>query len=78
MTVEGNRLAWIRENQRSIGAETYQGLTDFVNNRRAQAEQVEEGIIEQPVTFNDQRVVTRIILPSTYIGSERYMQQNIR
>ncbi len=35
MTVEGNRLKWIKENQASIMAENYTNLANFVNNRTA-------------------------------------------
>ncbi len=33
LTVEGNRLEWIRQNQRAVRAEDYQGLNDFVDLR---------------------------------------------
>jgi hypothetical protein len=34
LTVEGNRLKWIRENQQTIRAENYANLTNYVNTRR--------------------------------------------
>ena len=75
MTIEGNRLSWIRENQRTIRAETYQILSDFVNNRRARNEGQDNAVIDHAVEFYWQRIGTRVVLPSSFVGSVRYMQQ---
>eukprot|EP00662_Eupelagonemidae_sp_cell21_P023392 gene23392-biopygen84940 len=57
---EAERLAWVRNNQKSLRADTYQGLQDFVNGVDGQAKGAGR----------------TIILPSSYTGGPRYMQQN--
>jgi Helitron helicase-like domain at N-terminus len=56
---ESNRLDWLRNNQRALRVENYQGLVDALL-------QGNEG----------ERVGNLCILPSTYVGSPRYMHQN--
>ena len=58
---EQNRLMWVRKNQDTLRAENYQGLADFVRSE-AYAQGVNPGKIT--------------ILPSTFPGSVRAMQQN--
>lgn len=59
--MEANRLKWIRDHQKELRAESYQGLMDFLHSKAAQ-----EGL----------SVGKLVILPSTFIGSARNMQQN--
>ena len=59
---EAQRLAWVNMNQDKLRADTYQGLVDAVNHP----------------SFNsgETQVGKQIILPATYPGSPRAMQQN--
>ncbi|XP_054706622.1 uncharacterized protein LOC129216433 [Uloborus diversus] len=59
--VEGNRLSYLRNNQKKLRVETYMGLADHIY-RAAEKTGAKPGI--------------PIILPSTFIGSQRCMQQN--
>jgi Helitron helicase-like domain at N-terminus len=113
MSVEANRLEWVLQNQKTIRAESYQGLSDFVNTRRLRRA-VENGnqrrarslerrnvnplvnriqrpssydplnsnsinrppvVRLEPIEYNGQRVGSRVIVPSSFNGSIRYMQQ---
>ena len=58
--IEGSRLDFLRFNQDKLRVELYQGLSDYIDN---QAE------------MNGVRIGRRIILPSSFIGSPRAMQQ---
>jgi len=58
MKYEANKLKWYESNQVRIRAETYAGLHDYVNNR---SEQI------------GGRPGRRVILPSTFSGSNRNM-----
>ncbi|XP_029347974.1 uncharacterized protein LOC103309041, partial [Acyrthosiphon pisum] len=55
--MESNNLNYIRRNQRDLLAEAYQGLMDHVN---------------QHLIIDPMAVGRRIILPSTFVGSDRY------
>ena len=59
--VEGERLEFIRQNQVNLRVEHYQGLHDHVQ-RRAQERGLQPG--------------REVVLPSTFPGSPRAMQQN--
>ena len=59
---EAQRLNWIRLNQKTLRAEMYQGLYDAVQNTAAGCEVPQIG--------------TRMVLPSTYAGCPRALQQN--
>ncbi|XP_065061666.1 uncharacterized protein LOC135688676 [Rhopilema esculentum] len=59
--IEGNELTYIRTHQAQPRVESYQGLVDHIH-RRAEAEDANVGRI--------------VILPSTFQGSPRNMQQN--
>lgn len=60
--VERQRLDFIRHNQRSLRMECYQGIVDHIeNNSLNEANQV--------------RLGNAVILPATYIGSPRCLQQ---
>ena len=59
---EAQRLAWVTLNQDKLRAETYQGLVDAVN--------------DPSFTSGLSKVGSKIILPATYPGSPRAMQQN--
>ncbi|GBN27558.1 hypothetical protein AVEN_167654-1, partial [Araneus ventricosus] len=61
--VEGNRLNFSRHNQRMLRVESYLGLADHIN-----ALATEAGI----------RPGVTVILPSSFIGSPRAMQQNFQ
>lgn len=60
MKIEANRLNFIRLNQNAIRAESYTGLTDYLQGR-ADTENL--------------RVGKMVVLPSTYIGSPRSQVQ---
>ena len=59
--IERDRIEYIRRNQKQLRVESYQGLVDHLNN-----------------TANDMNCQLRkiVILPSTFVGSPRYMMQN--
>lgn len=57
---EGNRLRYLREHQADLHVAKYNGLMDFLNNR---------------VERENLTVGTTYILPSSFIGSPRAMQQ---
>ncbi|XP_054706695.1 uncharacterized protein LOC129216505 [Uloborus diversus] len=59
--VEGNRLNFIRHNQKTLRVESYLGLADHINALATEA---------------GMRAGVTVILPSTFIGSPRAMQQN--
>ena len=58
---EGNRLRFLKENQKQLRVELYQGLMDHVNSAADQ-----QGLKPGKI----------VILPSTFQGSPRAMQQN--
>ncbi|XP_046655037.1 uncharacterized protein LOC124348808 [Daphnia pulicaria] len=58
---EGNRLDWLRRNQKELHVERYCGLMDYINNRAERA---------------NLAVGSIYILPSSFIGSPRAMKQN--
>ena len=60
-TTEQSRLNWVKHNQSTIRADTYQGLTDAV--------------AADPTTHG-RDLGQRLILPSTFTGSSRNMIQN--
>ena len=59
--VERDRIEFIRNNKKQLRIESYQGLIDHLNN-----------------SANDMngQVGKMIVLPSTFVGSPRYMMQN--
>ena len=59
--IERDRIECIRNHQKQLRIESYQGLVDHLNN-----------------SANDMnsQVSKMIVLPSTFIGSPRYMIQN--
>ena len=59
---EAQRLAWVSLDQDKLRAETYQGLLDAVN--------------DPGFTSGVSKVGSKIIIPTTYPGSPRAMQQN--
>ncbi len=61
LKVEGQRLQWNRLNQQKLRVDLYMGLMDFVNSQ-AEKQDLKAGRI--------------IILPSSFNGGKRYMQQN--
>lgn len=60
--IESNRLAYLRNNQGIQRTECYQGIVDHVQNS--------EGNTSEKIPLR-----TLIVLPTTYIGSPRNMQQ---
>jgi len=58
--MEESHLNWIRFNQRELRAEVYNGLADAV---------------QQDAGLNLNNVGSRFILPSSFIGGQRHMQQ---
>ena len=60
-TTEQRNLDWVKNNQKTIRAETYQGLVDAVAH---------------DPNANPQNIGQRIILPSSFSGSSRSMIQN--
>jgi hypothetical protein len=59
--VEKDRIQWCKNNQKQLRADSYQGLIDYMNN-----------------TADDMncQVGKMVILPSTFLGSPRYIMQN--
>ena len=59
--IERDRIEYIQRNQKQLRVESYRGLVDHLNN-----------------TANDMncQVGKIFILPSTFVGSPRYMMQN--
>ncbi|XP_060845835.1 uncharacterized protein LOC132925455 [Rhopalosiphum padi] len=60
--MESNNLNYARRNQQALLADAYQGLVDHVN----QQHHLDEA--------NPMAVGRRVILPSTFVGSPRYMK----
>jgi hypothetical protein len=60
--IEQNRLNWIRQNQGKLRTELYCGLQDALDRGDTEGEHVGK----------------RIYLPSSHIGSPRYMAQNLQ
>jgi hypothetical protein len=58
--VESNRLSFILKNQDKLRSETYQGITDAVGQGSA----------------SGRSVGVKVVLPSGFVGSKRYMAQN--
>lgn len=58
---EGARLQWLRCNQKQLRVEQYKGLMDYIH---------------QPELAENYDVGKAVILPSTFTGSPRNMQQN--
>jgi hypothetical protein len=60
MRVETSRLNWMKHNQHQLRVDSYAGLMDYLNKRKG-----------------DETVVGKmVILPSTFVGSDRYFLQN--
>ncbi|XP_058799201.1 uncharacterized protein LOC131668782 [Phymastichus coffea] len=59
--VEKDRIQWCKDHQKEIKADTYQGLHDYLQNSTNDI---------------DGQVGKTIILPSTFLGSPRHMQQS--
>eukprot|EP00794_Sanderia_malayensis_P017121 gene17121-biopygen14740 len=72
--IEGNDLTYIRFHQKELRMESYKGLMDHLY-RRAER-QTHLAHTQNPDTAQDTHVGQVIILPSTFSGSERSMQQN--
>lgn len=64
--VENNRMNFFRLNQNKLRIESYQGLVDHISNSAS----------NDPQNYTKNKVGNLHILPSTYIGSPRYMQQH--
>lgn len=64
--VENNRMNYFRQNQKQLRIECYQGLLDHVMRSASNISN----------NFEKERIGNLFILPSTYIGSPRYMQQH--
>ena len=62
-TVRGSRLLWHKNNQGTIRADLYQGVLDALNDQDVQ---------------RGGDLGTRVILPSTFYGSPRYMFQTFQ
>jgi hypothetical protein len=60
--LEQNRLNWLRRNQGKLRIDLYSGLQDALDRGDTSTDQVGK----------------RIYLPSSHIGSPRYMQQNLQ
>ncbi|XP_058796825.1 uncharacterized protein LOC131667435 [Phymastichus coffea] len=59
--IEKDRIQWCKDNQKQIKADTYQGLHDYLH---------------KSTNDIDGQVGKTVILPSTFLGSPRHMQQN--
>ena len=65
ITCENQRLNYMRYNQKTLRAERYKNLRDFVNKRRQER--------DQELNDGEQETAAgRVILPSSYIGSARW------
>ena len=62
-SVDQDRLNWVREHQKKIWADEYNGVMDSIT--RADSE------------ITPDRIGKRLILPSTYLGSDRHMQTKL-
>eukprot|EP00794_Sanderia_malayensis_P002159 gene2159-biopygen1933 len=71
--IEGNDLAYIRSHQKEHRAESYEGLMDHLY-RRAEHQNLAQA--HNPGTAQHIDVGRVVILPSTFTGSQRSMQQN--
>lgn len=60
-SIDQNRLSYLRRNQKKLRASLYNGLEDAISNR------------DEDVDLNE--LGKRFILPSSYIGGPRHMQQ---
>jgi hypothetical protein len=58
--IESRRLLWVRMNQKNLRSDLYQGLADA---------------LAAGDTNNLENLGKRVILPSTHVGSPRYLQQ---
>ena len=65
VTMEESRLLWVRNNQKAIRAEVYQGLADMVTAR--------DGLER----LQGREAGRRIVLPGSFTGGPRYMYQLI-
>ena len=54
-----NKLSWLRNNQAKLRADLYNGLADVL----------------QQGDINPEEVGRRVVLPSSYVGGDRFMQQ---
>lgn len=59
--IEKDRIQWCKDHQKEIKADTYQVLNDYLQNSANEI---------------DGQVGKTIVLPSSFIGSPRHMQQN--
>ena len=59
--IEGERLSFLRHNQRKLRADVYQGLADVISNSDG--------------NINGSQVGKKIILPSSFTGGARYQHQ---
>ena len=67
LMVDNNRMNFFRNNQKHLRVECYQGIYDhLIGNASNNSKNFE----------NKERLGNFFILPSTYIGGTRYMQQN--
>lgn len=62
--LEGHRLYFLRTHQKELRADSYVGFQDFVARKLAS------------VLNGNEKTGRAVILPSTHVGSPRYMQQN--
>eukprot|EP00794_Sanderia_malayensis_P002293 gene2293-biopygen2036 len=72
--IEGNDLAYIRSHQKELRAESYKGLMDHLYRRAEHQNLLAQG--HNPGTAQHIDVGRVVILPSTFTGSQRSMQQN--
>jgi hypothetical protein len=66
IVIENTRLSFLKYNQGKLRIECYQGLVDHVSR----------SAFNDSSNYNKERLGNVYILPSTYIGSPRYMNQN--
>ncbi|XP_046435624.1 uncharacterized protein LOC124187277 [Neodiprion fabricii] len=62
LTIESQRLLFLRNNQKQLRVECYKGMTDHISNSEAN-------------TSDRTRLGNQMILPSSFSGSMRHMQQ---
>lgn len=65
--IEGQRLSYLRHNQRVIRSELYRGLHDALYEH--------DQNVDRPMLGHEVGVVHPVVLPSSFVGSPRDMQQ---
>lgn len=71
ITVEGNRLEYAKTHQDELRAENYKELEKVIASRK----QTSEATTSESTTNDEARAGHRVVLPSTFIGGDRWFKQ---